>query len=414
MQRQSVRNLPTNKEPTGTRCITLEIPDDDEWEQQAFSELYRLGLWMLWERDLDKSGAPVARRWRRALDTWAHCDGTPTPIDGVEWDDDMAICESLRWHEGVLQGYCCGEWVDIPTDGVAPIPGSGGQPGSGSRPGPGASTCFNVTLPATGRWLMPMGVQDGDIITITNRDGAWSDGDIFWQCSDGTPFVFGACIGSRVHELDDPDSILYHGQLAIQYGTLFFSGTDGPVTLSGLSGLQQLVLRPNFLPAANASGEVNLKICIENGDAPPVADWTYVMDFTLSDYDWEADGFGANYEPGTGWKAGTYQGAIKFPLPAGAELTYAKVWFDTDGTDHACNGAQQTIGLYKQNSGGGGIVSWFEHPCDIYAAQPPIVESSAFSVAAAKELAVGWYNTSATFFNITRLELHGTGTNPFI
>ena len=111
MQRQNPRQLPENKNPTGTRCIHIEIPDDDDWERAAFSELTRLAQWFLWERNEGKDGKPVADKWASALESWRHmcCDDncpetrevdghTEYSPDGVNWYDYPGAMENPNFN----------------------------------------------------------------------------------------------------------------------------------------------------------------------------------------------------------------------------------------------------------------------------------------------------------------------------
>lgn len=67
--------LPDNL-PTATRCIQLEIPDDDEYTQLLVGALSWLAFWDAYDRDADKRGRDVAALWRNALDSLTFCDGS--------------------------------------------------------------------------------------------------------------------------------------------------------------------------------------------------------------------------------------------------------------------------------------------------------------------------------------------------
>jgi len=305
MQRQSVRNLPANKNPTGTRCITLEIPDDDDWERAIFSEAYRLGIWALWERDPTKSGAPVARRWREALQTWRHCDGTPSPVHIIEWEEELSLKCNIRWCNGELQVLDCDEWVPVMVcdDGPNPIPR--GQPEAQPRPGPGTSKCFLVELQANSQWKAPFPVQDGDTVTVSNISGGWNDGTLDWFCAEGKYFSFGNCYGGQIYDGGDPATYLYHMELMLAVNGAFWSASAGPVVIPTSTGIQELIIRANDASLSDNSGSLTFQVCIENGSSAPTADWTHVFDFTVSEAGWvpvdTTPQDSAVYDAGQGW-----------------------------------------------------------------------------------------------------------------
>ena len=75
------RSLPSTISPTGKRCITLEIPDDDDFERDLVGALAELTRWNSWDGDILHSGRVVAKQWLTALRTIRNC-GEPLPEDG--------------------------------------------------------------------------------------------------------------------------------------------------------------------------------------------------------------------------------------------------------------------------------------------------------------------------------------------
>jgi len=291
--------------PTSTEwCVP--VPDDPYHRAAFLGALQSLGSAYKWSDDLDHKAVQVAQVWREIADNLERCMSEPETIIVEEWEDTMAICESLRWNNGVLEGFCCGEWVPIPGADGGTIPSGIGQPTGGTRPAAGESACYNVLLNANDEWQLPFNVQDGDTITVSEIEGAWSDGTINWNCAEGWPFILNTCVhSSRGHAEGDPDETDYHMQLIGNVNGVYFPATEGPYTLPGGTGVQVLRFQANDGDLSDNRGTMRFTVCVENGEAPPVSDWCYIYDFTLSDYGWEiyvAGGYDrAKYVPGQGF-----------------------------------------------------------------------------------------------------------------
>jgi len=177
----------------GTRCIQIQIPDDDGWERDAYSELYRLALWMLWERDIVKNGKPVADRWLKAIRTWKHCDGTPSPVAGLLEDFDMPLRVDCDCN--VFVTCCDGSEKQILTaDQVMKL--SAGQPGpSSTPPAPGECKLYDFGLDSGKSYLLPSLVSTGDQLTLSQLDGATTDVEPLgrWNCPSGDLYFGGVC-----------------------------------------------------------------------------------------------------------------------------------------------------------------------------------------------------------------------------
>lgn len=305
MQNWPKRHLPQNKTPVGTRCIQITIPDDDEWENMLYSEAYQLSLWMLWDRDEDKNGTVVARQWRRALQTWQHCDGSPTPAMPIEeMEYQMSICEQLRFENGVLQGLCCGEWTDIMGQPPGGIAGPNQPGGGGPAPAPGGGcTTYHVVLDAAKTWLLPPLVQTGDVLHISNAKGsANATGNAFdnWYCPDGSRFVANECLSwEAILDGSAPvPTANFMSIIGVLDGPGAFSipiGSDW--TVPGGVDPTYLALYVNDSDITNNLGgyTFDLQVC---NNAP--ATWSHTLDFRLGTYGFQACGNGA-YIAGVGF-----------------------------------------------------------------------------------------------------------------
>jgi hypothetical protein len=177
-------------------------------------------------------------------------------------------------------------WADLSK--CTPI----AQPGNKTiQPKSGDCSSFHGVIHPTDAWVLPVPVNAGDQVTVSNLYGAWSPTAFttIWDCPDGNLFFSGNCI--------DGTSSLDSGApmpTAPLNGTIVFDGTnyydvsgaagvDTPVTITIMPGVSnaQLLVRCNFHGGIDPAGEVNFDIKVCNNAA---TNWTYTFDFTLSLY----------------------------------------------------------------------------------------------------------------------------------
>lgn len=303
--------IPANVDPPGTRCIQITIPDDDEWEQLAYSVLYRsLALvWTNWKRTGDRTGADLNIRWRQALRTWRHCDNTPITIDNSSLEvDDMAglfepYCDD--------QGHCgfhfrcniCGTFHDVAlkSDLIVSPPGTGNQP----APGGGTATYCDL-LQANGKIIIPTPVSTGDLIEISAVTGKGNDGtEANWRCADGNIFyVDCTSTGSIIVGGDPAPSPAPHMSLIALFGSTAYGLYPGGslVVPAGISN-QQPVIQVNDAVITNDVGNYNVCVKITNNSA---AVHCHVFNMMDGDNAWRqasvSDPITATWVGGVGWQ----------------------------------------------------------------------------------------------------------------
>lgn len=336
-------------------------------------------------------------------------DGKPKPkpiifVDEMEYM--MSVCEQLKFEDGVLKGLCCGDWVAIDGQSGGVVPSGVVQPNGSSRPAPGQSKCYNVLLNANNQWQLPFPVADGDTITITDANGAWSDGTTAWYCPDGTPFVLGICIGSQGHAGGDPDTTDYHMQAIAKVGSSYYPASNGIFTIPGGTGTQSLILQANDGTLDDNRGSISLNICVQNNATPPSTPWCFVMDLTASDYGFTALGGFGTYVPGVGWQAVSSAINIEIvftPTP----LTHIDFDYEWDGT---CSGVSDETSIYDGPGFGTqlGVNGPLNAPSGNYAWDGIVVSGD---ITLAANATTGVCDTSV--ITIKRITWRGTDTNPF-
>jgi len=400
--------LPDEVHPATSTSWCVPVPDDPFYRAAFLGALAALGSAYKWQDDPDHKAKEVAQVWRDIADNLQKCMPEPKPpiFMSEESEIEMALICDIRIHNGKLQVKngcdCDGNsiWADVCSDGSTLGSDSTVQPSEGTRPAPGESECDSRQMSAKDTYLVPFGVENGDTITVSNNTGAWSDDGINWTCTDGTPFILGACVGSAYHVGSDPDATLFHGQLALLVAGTYFSLTDGPLVLSGLpSGQQQATVVPNFDASGSAAGNISFDICVENGSTPPTATWCYFFNFRLSDYGWTISG-PANYVSGQGYVA-TGDGDIHLIMvPTSAMVITNARWLFTNPSP----GPAVFVGMVN------GLGSDY---CGIHTSQTADVSLAYPCLDADTGMQVVFQADGGVFTQLNGLYLEGQGTNPF-
>lgn len=200
-------------------------------------------------------------------------DVPPAPIIIDEMEYQMAICEQLRWENGVLQGLCCGEWVNIGGIGGA-IPGAVTQPPPTTTPPTNECRDFYVTLNARDKWLLPFPVSAGATIQVVDAAGGWNDGTPTWACPTGAVYGLGICGAPLALTAGDPIPTLPHMQIVAQYGTS--GGWFDPMALPYIIPVgvtdAQVTFQANDSVLTDNQGSVTFKVRVCNN---PVSTWCH-------------------------------------------------------------------------------------------------------------------------------------------
>lgn len=89
--------------PDGLRCVTLAIPDDDDYEDLLRVHLLELARWTSYERDHGKTAAKVARLWALAFFETDFCGGVSMGV----------TIRQLPGSPCTVQELVAGQWVDV-------------------------------------------------------------------------------------------------------------------------------------------------------------------------------------------------------------------------------------------------------------------------------------------------------------
>lgn len=276
--------IPDVIDPPNTICLTMTVPDDPIHIANLLGALYGLCFGPNYTSDNAHSATELVQVWRRYYST-IKLDNCPVPGDTPlidEYEDEMSLCEQLRFQNGVLQAYCCGKWEDItgqPSQGI----GGGGQPGAGSpQPAPGGGCQdYQGNMGGAAPWYLPTSVSTGDTIDVHDISGAFYDAfNSRWFCPDGSEF-FVTCIGISFTDSGSQMPTVSTGRLIAKIGSVYYDVQGSTFTVPGGHTNDPVQFEMNTPTPAGSGGNVAFTVTVCNNQA---GSWSHVFDFTTNPY----------------------------------------------------------------------------------------------------------------------------------
>jgi hypothetical protein len=255
-------------------------------------------------------------------------------------DDCMGCC--LRFQNGVLQQYSCGQWVDVPGQAPGGV-NQPGQPGAGSPvPAPGGCAQYNANMHGNSLWLLPVLVATGDTIQISDAIGATAETAFPWRCPDGFLYAEGACFEVAFTDPSAPMPSVQYGKLIAKIGSTFYDVYGpGPFTVPGGISNAQVLFQFNYENISGASGDVTFTATVCNNQT---ATWTCDQNLATQSGDWQlalnGSGYSGEWLLGSGWQTNDLTNApnhsreIYLSKSGAVHLTRVQVYLDwTPGLD---------------------------------------------------------------------------------
>lgn len=295
--------LPRIVHPPKTRKFVICVPDEQFYLAAFRGLLIELTYSKNWQRDTAHTAAVVSRVWQQALES-VLCDDCAN-IGIVESDDDM----QFRIKPGdpcIIQTLCGdGTWLDW-YDPRGCMPGGVGQPGPDDPVDVGDCREFDVLLPGSGLWKLPVPVSSNDTIEITEAHGGTYDGaELAWRCANGNGYVLNTCSGGTITEGGDPMPATPHMRLIAGYNGVFVDAYDTTITIPAGLAEQDLVFQVNDSQLYDNAGSLNFHVKYCHNSAAPSGD-CQESDFTIDAQSWAvilaASGFGV-YNAGNYWES---------------------------------------------------------------------------------------------------------------
>jgi hypothetical protein len=315
--------LPTIVHPAKTVCYTIRVPKERHYIAAFLGAIFLLSKPYAWADDPDHTALEVGAVWRDIFDRLlaGNCDfPPPNPAQGGGVDVEMSIrqnpdnpCELQFSADGT--DWCT--WADISKCLPAPA-----QPGKGApQPQPGGGcVIYPGSFQGSGSWLLPTRVSTGDVINITEYDGAVDDGSQTWYCANGQLFELGDCVGSTTTSSGAPLPSAPYMSLIAKIGASYYQIIPGPFTVPSGHSNDMVTFIANDGNRSDNDGSWTFQVQICNNQA---GSWTSTLDFTQQPFDSVVTIDVGSYVPAQG-----YNGAVNGVVP-----NYVQIHIDIDSTE---------------------------------------------------------------------------------
>lgn len=296
--------LPLEINPATTVDFCVRVPNDIYHIGAFLGQIYALSRAYSWQNDSAHSALLVAAVWRKIFDNLkpGNCGNDGQNNGGADEGVEQLIRQNPD-HPCLLETSINGTDWCVFADLSLCVAGPG-QPGSGTpqpKPG-GGEQCYHAKMTGSNKWLLPTNVNTGDVITVSNYQGAASDGTVVWYCGNGAVFQLGACFGSGTTSGGDPLNTSSHMMLIAKIGSTYYPMYNTSLTVPGGVSGAQVTFQLNDSNLADNFGDVSFDVCVTNNQAAP---FSHTFDFTLTDGGFTGVAFNFNdapsYIPGVGW-----------------------------------------------------------------------------------------------------------------
>jgi len=259
--------LPDVIDPPDRICFQVNVPNNIYHIGAFRGALMKLASAIFWADDAAHTAKDVALVWRDVYDNVRICPDCPdgSGNSGITLEDFMS--QQIRKkpeNPCIIQMWCIDEWVDW-YDPTACVPGSIRQQTNGEPIVPGSCREWDVLLDSRQKWLLPVAVNSGDIITITDTQGATNDGTLLiWDCADGQNYLLGICSGGQITGVSDPAPDVYHQRLIANIDGTYYDAFNQVIAVpTGVSdGQVEFQINTETLSANSGSISFHVKVCV--------------------------------------------------------------------------------------------------------------------------------------------------------
>lgn len=401
--------LPDVVNPPDNICFKVNVPNDPGHIKAFLGVLFDLTLWVSWQRDASHTGIQAAQVWKKI---WTDLQSGGCEVITFQQPDDCTLQVShddgATWTT-IYTGLECaigaadGEITKFLADGIL---GGPTQPGPGTPPGPSQCWNYHVTVQANAPWKVPIALNDGWIVSVSNVSGATYDGSFtpFWYCPDGGWFLLGACGGSPTTEGTDPLPTADHMALILKAGSVFTAILLGSYTVPPGTGAVDAIFQVNdsVLPDNGGTIEFDLEVCNGNWEhvwgIADLSAWSYsVLDGT---------GYDGIYVPGVGWTGSNI--GIVIALPASCIISN---WGLTQTIAHSADFICQGTSPSYANSAAWSA-TWLFDDTGAATVISRTLPGAPFSPAGGRYLAIAMTG-GAGATTVSEIRVGGQGPDPF-
>lgn len=297
--------LPETVHPVGSKCVTINIPDDPAYNSAFWGAIYELTKPYAWGDDEDHTAIDVGAVWTEIYDEARANFLSQDCAMAIQFRQpnscalEVSLDGGVTWDQIYTAEICVEEGIQDRLDDGTLAPG--GQPGGGGSTPTQECYTYHIEISGNGRWYAPIPVRDGYTIVIQNLDGVWSEGNGItsnWYCPDGDQFVLGACTSFYTLNPADPLPTVKHMKLIGNIGGTYLDLIDALYTVPNGTGTVDLTLQANDDLLSDNQGSIRGLVTICTGL------WCFEWDFTVSDGGWTVQpGEAGSYSAGVGWIA---------------------------------------------------------------------------------------------------------------
>jgi len=261
--------LPDVIDPPERLCFTIEVPNNRLHIAAFRGALLNLASAINWQDDPDHTAKEVAKVWDKVylgVKACVECD-TST---GIALEDILS--QQIRIspdNSCIIQMWCIDHWEDW-YNPLACVPGAVVQPGDGGELTPGECRTFEAVLQGNGKWLLPIQVNEGDVVTITGAAGVWNDGSLGWNCASGQVYILGACGASDAADVGDPLQTVNHMRLVAEVDGDFYDAFNQTIGIPAGVTNENMTFQANDGSLEDNTGSISFTVEVCAAGATPL------------------------------------------------------------------------------------------------------------------------------------------------
>lgn len=269
---KAVWTLPQVVHPDETVCYTVRVPKERFYIAAFLGAMFNLVKPYNWANDIDHTAVEVGAVWGGIFDDLLRGDCSQPKCDclgGGCGDECMSCC--IRFKDGFFETLNCGVWEKVPGQPSGGLSGPSQPPPGGDIPD-GECVEYDVILQANSKWQLPVGVQNGDTITVTSALGGWSDGTINpWHCPDGNNYLLGICVPATAgFDGSDPVATAHHMELVALTDTQGYPAFNTSIGIVGTTGQVPLTFQANDSTLEDNAGSISFHVKVCRAAASPI------------------------------------------------------------------------------------------------------------------------------------------------
>lgn len=335
--------------PAKMRCVSVYIPDSMDHLAAFAGAIALLGKWNSWQKDEAHTARLAAVAWQQCLMLGIRDCETNEVFDGVLLEDFMTMGFRIDPDNNcIMQVWCINHWETF-WDISSCVASNASQPSPDTALEAGECRTYHVTLQANSKWLLPLSIQAGTTIQVSNASGGWSDGTAGWNCPNGMTYALGACVSADAPDPGDPLQTVNHMRLIAEYNGQFYDAYNTTIPIfGGTPGNVFFQANDGALEDNQGSVSFDLTVC----NTEQTGEWVFRAfggydhfdKFTLYAY----SGLSAAYNPGTDSVDGIPSGGstgigVELPVSAATSITEVIAIINYTST----NGSLQRPGALK-------------------------------------------------------------------